>query len=180
MSKMKQCKACLKEIATNAESCPGCGAKNKKPVYKRVWFWVVAAIVVIGAVGGSDNSNETNHGNIGSVQEISQNSSSENTVPTEYKSALKQAETYGKRMHMSKAAVYDQLTSEFGGQFSPEAAQYAVDNVKADWKNNALESAKYYQERMSMSLNAIYDQLTSDFGGQFTPEEAQYAIDNLN
>ena len=179
MSKMKQCKACSKEIATNAKSCPGCGAKNKKPVYKRVWFWVVAAIIVVGATG-TDDSKETN---IESGQEVSQNTIAENkpedNIPTEYKSALKQAGTYSKMMHMSKAAVYNQLTSELGGQFSAEAAQYAVDNVEADWKENALESAKTYQKMMSMSPNAIYDQLTSAFVG-FTEEEAQYAIDNLD
>ena len=180
MSKMKQCKACSKEIATNAKSCPGCGAKNKKPVYKRVWFWVVAAIIVVGATGNTDNSKETN---IESGQEVSQNTIAENkpedNIPTEYKSALKQAGTYSKMMHMSKAAVYNQLTSELGGQFSAEAAQYAVDNVEADWKENALESAKTYQKTMAMSPNAIYDQLTSAFVG-FTEEEAQYAIDNLD
>ena len=179
MSKMKKCKACSKEIATNAKSCPGCGAKNKKPIYKRVWFWVVAAIIVVGATG-TDNSKETN---IESGQEVSQNTIAENkpedNIPTEYKSALKQAGTYSKMMHMSKAAVYNQLTSELGGQFSAEAAQYAVDNVEADWKENALESAKTYQKTMAMSPNAIYDQLTSAFVG-FTEEEAQYAIDNLD
>ena len=179
MSKIKKCKTCSKEIATNAKSCPGCGAKNKKPVYKRVWFWVVAAIIVVGATG-TDDSKETN---IESGQEVSQNTIAENkpedNIPTEYKSALKQAGTYSKMMHMSKAAVYNQLTSELGGQFSAEAAQYAVDNVEADWKENALESAKTYQKTMAMSPNAIYDQLTSAFVG-FTEEEAQYAIDNLD
>ena len=180
MSKMKKCKACSKEIATNAKSCPGCGAKNKKPIYKRVWFWVVAAIIVVGAASGSDtdNSKEINSGNVESTQEVSQDKAEDN-IPTEYKSALKQAGTYSKMMHMSKAAVYNQLTSELGGQFSAEAAQYAVDNVEADWKENALESAKTYQKTMAMSPNAIYDQLTSAFVG-FTEEEAQYAIDNLD
>ena len=82
-------------------------------------------------------------------------------------------------MHMSKAGVFDQLTSEYGGQFPEDAAQYAIDNVDADWKVNALESAKTYQESMSMSKEAIRDQLTSDYGGQFTQEEADYAIENL-
>lgn len=27
---MIQCKACGKEIASDAKTCPGCGAKNKK------------------------------------------------------------------------------------------------------------------------------------------------------
>ena len=46
MAKMTQCKACSKEIASNAKSCPGCGAKNSKPFYKKIWFWIVAIIIV--------------------------------------------------------------------------------------------------------------------------------------
>ena len=81
---------------------------------------------------------------------------------------------------MSKAAIHDQLTSEYGDQFSEEAADYAVENLEADYKYNALQSAKIYQDELAMSPNAIYDQLISDYGEQFTEEEAQYAIDNLN
>lgn len=101
-------------------------------------------------------------------------------VPTEYKNALKKAESYSSMMHMSKQGIYDQLTSEYGEQFSAEAAQYAIDNLQADYKANALEKAKSYQDTMAMSPNAIYDQLVSEYGEKFTPEEAQYAIDNLN
>lgn len=80
---------------------------------------------------------------------------------------------------MSKAAIYDQLVSEYGGQFEADAAQYAIDNIEADWNANALASAKSYQETLHMSKADIYDQLISEYGGQFTEEEAQYAIDNL-
>ena len=194
MSKMTQCKSCAKEIATSAKSCPGCGAKNKKPIYKRVWFWIIAIIIVIGATGGSDtdNSKEINSGNIESEQEVSQNNSEnttaenksenkvEDNIPTEYKSALRKAKLYADTMNMSKAGLYDQLTSEYGEKFTVEAAQYAIDNITVDWKENALKKAKLYQETMSMSPAAIYDQLTSEYGEKFTAEEAQYAIDNLN
>ena len=76
-------------------------------------------------------------------------------------------------MNMSKAGIYDQLTSEYGGQFTEEAAQYAIDNVNADWNKNALEKAKVYQDSMAMSKNAIYDQLTSEYGEQFTESQAK-------
>lgn len=111
--------------------------------------------------------------------ETQDNSKEESNVPTEYKSALKKAESYSKTMHMSKQGIYDQLTSEYGEQFSEEAAQYAIDNIKADWKENALKKAEDYQETMSMSPSAIHDQLTSEYGEQFTEEEADYAIENL-
>lgn len=101
------------------------------------------------------------------------------SVPIEYLSALEKARDYSELMHMSKKGLFDQLTSEYGEQFSEEAAQYAVDNVSADWNANALETAKNYSDTMYMSKQGIYDQLVSEYGEQFTAEEAQYAIDNL-
>ena len=103
----------------------------------------------------------------------------EAATPIEYKNALRKAESYSDMMNMSKAGIYDQLTSDAGEGFAPEAAQYAIDNLQADYNKNALEKAKSYQEMMAMSKDAIYDQLTSDAGEKFTPAEAQYAINNL-
>jgi len=103
----------------------------------------------------------------------------EDSIPREHKSALKKAESYAKTMHMSKAGIYNQLTSEYGENFPAEAAQYAIDNIQWDWNANALEKAKSYAETMDMSDSAIYDQLISEYGERFTKEEAQYALDNL-
>lgn len=100
-------------------------------------------------------------------------------APVEYKSALNKAESYANGMNMSKKGVYDQLVSKYGEQFSAEAAQYAIDNVVADWNANALAKAKSYQDDMSMSPAAIHDQLTSSYGEQFTQAEADYAIQHL-
>ena len=79
----------------------------------------------------------------------------DDSVSTEYKNALKKAKTYSDLMHMSKMGIYEQLTSEYGEKFPEDAAQYAIDNVDADWKANALEKAKMYQETMSMSKSAM-------------------------
>ena len=206
MSKMKKCKVCSKEIASSAKSCPGCGAKNKKAIYKRPWFIILAIIIILGAVGGSshDKSKVANNETISEVdqnqdKEISNNQGEEKDVlvkeneekveekeekveeevPKEYKSALRKAKVYSDTMSMSKEGLYDQLTSEYGEKFSAEAAQYAVDNLNANWKENALKKAKVYQETMAMSPSAIYDQLVSEYGEKFTEEEAKYAVDNL-
>lgn len=101
------------------------------------------------------------------------------SVPKEHRSALKKAKAYSDTMNMSKQSIYEQLISEYGERFSEEAAQYAMDNLQADWNANALEKAKDYSETMHMSKQGIYDQLTSEHGEKFTQEEAQYAIDNV-
>lgn len=104
----------------------------------------------------------------------------ESDVPVEFASAFKKAEIYSDTMHMSKEGIYDQLISEYGEKFSAEAAQYAIDNINADWNNNALEKAKIYQNDMAMSPSAIEDQLKSEHGEKFTAEEASYAVGHLN
>lgn len=189
MSKVIKCKTCGADIATSAKSCPNCGAKNKKPLYTDWWVWSIAVIFVINILYGISEI-KINKEAVNPVTSKAASSSDISTdkkpaeetvpdVPTEYKSALKKAETYGKTMNLSKLRIYDQLTSEYGEKFTPEAAQYAIDNVQIDWNQNALIKAKIYQETMDMSPARIKDQLTSVNGERFTEEEADYAIDNL-
>ena len=97
----------------------------------------------------------------------------------EYKAALRKAESYSETMHMSKKGIYEQLVSEYGEGFPKDAAQYAVDNMKADWNANALAKAESYSETMHMSKKGIYEQLVSSYGEKFTKEQAQYAVDHL-
>lgn len=52
-NKLTNCSVCGAEMAANAKSCPQCGAKNKKPIYKKWWFWVLIIIVVFGIIGGT-------------------------------------------------------------------------------------------------------------------------------
>lgn len=59
--------------------------------------------------------------------------------------ALTKGLQYANQLHMSKQAIYDQLTSSYGEGFPADAAQYAVDNMTGvDWNANALEKAKQY------------------------------------
>lgn len=43
--------------------------------------------------------------------------------------ALEKAKQYYYDMAMSKSAVYDQLTSSYGEQFTASQAQYAIDHL---------------------------------------------------
>ena len=182
-------------------------SRYRKPLLQQRWFWLMV-ITVIGKIFIADNNNQTIAPEsippvitsssttdlltgdtlttapltVNQSENISDNieAEPEDIIPQEYISALNKANSYSKSMHMSKRRIYDQLSSEHGEKFSEEAAQYAVDNLEADWFANALAKAKSYQSSMSMSPEAIRDQLTSDFGEKFTQEEADYAIENLN
>lgn len=52
-SKLTNCPVCGAEMAANAKSCPQCGARNKKPIYKKWWFWVIIVFVVFGIIGAA-------------------------------------------------------------------------------------------------------------------------------
>lgn len=185
------CKNCKNEIMDGAEFCPNCGTKTKKkPFYKKWWVWVIVVVIIGAAATGGNSGSKQNDSSMQTTatdtnvtektETAKEPEKKEDNVPTEYKSALKKAKSYSDMMHMSKKGIYDQLTSEYGEKFSKEAAQYAIDNLQADYKKNALEKAKSYQETMDMSPAAIKDQLASEYGEQFTAEEAAYAIEHLN
>ncbi len=77
-NRMCNCRVCNAPIAKSAKRCPSCGAKNKKPFYKRAWFIILVVIVVIAAVSRiSNKSPENNMDNITSIP-----SHSQNTTPT--------------------------------------------------------------------------------------------------
>lgn len=173
----------------------------KKPIYKRKWFIVLVVIFAIGIIGNLNKDNEASKKETKSASTETKITQTEPTkaateavteavteapketeadIPKEYINALKSAETYAKNMHMSKQRIRDQLVSEYGEKFSEEAADYAMENLEADWKENALITAKNYQDSMHMSKEAIRDQLVSEYGEKFTQEEADYAVENLD
>ena len=104
--------------------------------------------------------------------------SSSNDSNSEYSAALGKAKSYNSLFHMSKKRMYRQLTSDFD-KFSNDAAQYAVDHLKADYKYNALFNAKNYRKLFNMSKSRLINQLTSFIDG-FTEEEANYAINHVD
>ena len=75
-NKLKPCKSCGQEIAKSAKFCPKCGAKNKKPIFKKWWFWAIIVVLFV-AIGSSGND---------SGSENVTNNASKETVPakTEY------------------------------------------------------------------------------------------------
>lgn len=135
-----------------------------------LFTYIVGAILLIKYNDKADN-----------VPQITQESEKLVGIPEEYQPVMENAVYYYDAMHLSKVGIYEQLT---GGhdRFTEEQAQYALDHVEADWKENALIKAKEYQEYQHMSPDEIYAELTLniwEYGDGFTEEEAYYAISNL-
>lgn len=201
-----KCTDCGHDVNAEAKLCPNCGAikpfKNQtltkdqenamsfseKSQYKKLGgkiemgkgqkiFWGAVAVIVAIVIFTPSTPKAPEQLGVNTQSEA--DAPSETSVPTEYVSALVKAEMYSGTMHMSKKGLYEQLTSDYGEKFSAEAAQYAIDNVNADFKANALKKAEMYQETMHMSPSSIRDQLVSDAGEKFTKEEAEYALENL-
>ena len=159
-----------------------CKIKNKKLVYKKIQFFVVA-IIAIGMTSCSniDNSKkfeqktfQNNENNV-----IIKNES-ENNIPAKYKNVLEDAIFFSNTLEMSKAKVYDALVQ--GKKFTAEEIQYAMDNIEVDWKENAIKVVKSYGGTKQYAMDYLskvemYEYLISE-SQMFTIEEAQYAVDN--
>ncbi|MGK3836849.1 Ltp family lipoprotein [Enterococcus faecium] len=179
--------------------------KVKKPFYKRVWFWLLAVVVVfiaIGSQGGSDDAKNTvAETTEESVTEVSSAESvAESTVIEEETETTETSETTETtieevtqeesvpreyRNALSKAESYLGWAgmSEQGlreqlefEEYPSDAIDYALANVDVDYNEQALAKAESYDDWASMSDSQLYDQLI--FEG-FTDEQAQYALDNL-
>lgn len=73
--KLITCKACGQEIAKSAKACPHCGAKNKKPIFKKWWLWaiIVVLIISIGTSGNDTDSGSAANNSTNPNQNISSN-----------------------------------------------------------------------------------------------------------
>ena len=82
--KLITCKHCGHEIASSAKACPHCGGKNKKPIFKRIWFWILVVIIllaVIGFVGGGGSSTDNKKiGEVGKDQSTEEKRDSDDTI----------------------------------------------------------------------------------------------------
>lgn len=81
----------------------------------------------------------------------------------------------------SKQALFDLLTSQEGGAYPQEAAQYAVENIGVDWNGEALRAAEKIRENNpEATADDIFSSLTDDNEWAFTEEEAQFAVDSIS
>lgn len=85
--KVRVCKNCGNPLSVNAVICPACGAKIKKPVYKRWWFWLIIAVIVIGLVSGGSGGSKQEEQSPSTVVEENVPAEESSPVETEEPSA---------------------------------------------------------------------------------------------
>lgn len=161
----------------------------KKPVYKRAWFIVIAALIAIGVIGNMMSGGAT-------TAPESAPSATENTSPPasseatpaaaapepEPAAAEKPAEpgmTMGQQQAVAKGQDYldmagfsrkgliEQLVYE---GFAEADAAFAVDNLAPDWNAQAAKKAQAYIDMTSFSRKGLIDQLVFD---GFTKDQAE-------
>ena len=74
----------------------------------------------------------------------------------------------------SRQGLIDQLSSEYGDQFSVQDATAAVDSLHVDWNAQAVRSAQSYLEMSGFSCQGLIDQLSSPYGDKYTVDQATY------
>lgn len=196
--KMTNCKACGQEIAKTAKACPNCGAKNKKPIFKKWWFWAIIVVLFI-AIGsfGNDASTENVENNDTKVESSFSTTEKETDTPKEdtseqeateqketketeekvemttgQKNALKSAKSYLDFSAFSYEGLIKQLEFE---KYTHKDAVFAADNCGADWNEQALKSAKSYLDFSAFSYTGLIKQLEFE---NYTTEQATYGADN--
>lgn len=138
---------------------------------------LLSTTLILGACGTTEDTSKKVENKTKETTKKAEEKVNEVKGTAQQQAALGKAKTYSEMMHMSKKGIYNQLTSD-ADKFKPEEAQFAIDNLKADYKKNALKKAESYQKDQNMSVEAIRTQLSSDIEA-FTPEEVDYAINNL-
>jgi hypothetical protein len=134
--------------------------KDSKPFYKKVWFWILVAILAIG--GSNALTKQTS-----------------NKADEEKASALKTArELVESKASFSEKTLLWYLTESASHKYSKKAAQYAVENVGDVWVNEALDIAK--EERSEGKTDQEILKSLTDKDAQFTEEQALKAIEKLN
>ncbi|MCL2737152.1 MAG: Ltp family lipoprotein, partial [Propionibacteriaceae bacterium] len=165
--------------------------KPKKPIFKKVWFWiiVIVAVIIVSVAATRDDSSAdattptttaTTDGATTPTEAATTDGAT--TVPAETQPATQTKETTSQKQAVRKAASYLK-TSAFSRQglidqlvfegFSNEDAIYGVDAQNADWSAQAAKKAESYLEITAFSRQGLIDQLIFE---DFTQEQAEYGV----
>ncbi len=177
--------------------------RTKKYIYERFWFWLVL-IMLIACIASSvlhskhsaSIKNTSTHNNTNttstSLEQKSYKTEESKSLTSEEKALdgitgntraqTEEAINYLKTLHLSKQGLYDQLTSEYGSQMTPEDTNTVIGRLEplVNWNNLAVLSAQTYRSTLNLTGQALLEQLTSEYGSKFPIDQAQYGVDHVD
>nr|DAO58352.1 MAG TPA: hypothetical protein [Caudoviricetes sp.] len=149
--------------------------KNSKPIYKRVWFWVLIAFLAIGAINSlsknpSKNTETKTENTKPATTEVSSSSSSESSESTENSKEEKGSKSKSK-------AKASQKTKNDGPEYT-EASNTEFANHLTTEINNQLGDTGYQIITKPVGNNVIYLYLPQDVK-YYSKVEIQQIADKL-
>lgn len=166
-AKMTVCKTCNNPIAANAKVCPHCGAKNKKPFFKRGWFILLLVIVVLAAVlracGDGRDSGKASGGEAPVNNTLPENTKAPApTEPAEEPDTEPEAEgtEAGETPASEEPAETPQEEPETIDGMRPEFKE-AMDSYEAFYDEYCEFMKKYSENPSDLSLLAEYAEMMS-------------------
>ncbi|HIB1799405.1 TPA: Ltp family lipoprotein, partial [Enterococcus faecium] len=154
--------------------------KEKKPFYKRVWFWILVVLVVF-IVGGALSGGDDN-----TVKSQTESSTSENISDTEYSSLSESQYSSTSTSVTLEESSNPSISSDSSVTLeessnpsisSDSSVEPSTSNDVSLESSNALQAAKDYLDYSAFSQQGLYDQLIYE---KYPADAAQYAIDNIN
>lgn len=164
---------------------------EKKPIYKKWWFWVLV-VLAIGIIGAAAGGNQNNKDTV-ETSKYQNDNKIEVTVVDFSTMGRKDIQSWCDTNKINCTITEEYSNTVTKGSFISQSINantiihqgdrvkivYSLGKEPTTEEKNALKKAESYSENMNMSKQKIYDQLTSEYGEKFSAEAAQYAIDNL-
>lgn len=94
------------------------------------------------------------------------------TLTAAQQNAVRSANSYLAISGFSRQGLIDQLSSDYGDQYSVGDATAAVDNLDVDWNAQAERSAASYLDVSGFSCQGLIEQLSSEHGDKYTVAQA--------
>lgn len=161
MSKMKKCKVCGEEIAKSAKVCPKCGAKNKKPLFKRVSTYLILVVIIVIAaiIAGSGNQYKLSD----DAEKMSEKDYKAACEAVDYKDIMRDSDKFvGKKVKFTgevSQVVYDSEDGESDYLIAVTKGDYDLytDNVHVYY--NVGDGEKLIEE----DIVTLYGEISGEF-----------------
>ena len=134
----------------------------KKPIYKRVWFWVIVTVIVLGAISIPQSLNTANENeqaaNEAASYNYQDNADEESDATSENDETTDTVES-----------------SESESSQTVESSSSSTPSAPAEY-TSALAKAQTYVDMMAFSKAGLLNQLTATYGEKFSQAAADYAV----